>query len=602
MESTEKSKWHISQGSTYPVIFFLVLLSMNCLGQERQNIMPPERERLYHFNLPGLFFKTPQAFTDSLKSFATAMKRLDKMLSAKNNKENLASNTEMLSKLEYRFRQFDLYLFLQFAINTNNIRAAEQEDSLYNEMVKRRMVFRERIRTMLPDTFNQALRLPMLRPYKFYLTTLQHQGVHSLTPMQTRMLDQFKYLLDDSYYSEILDKAVFKPVFTGTDSLDLFRDMGTWKNHRDSSVRKQGEENLAAGYHSVKNEVGFRYIQMIEGMNAFARARGYTGLIEETFDKLHIKKTAVTQILDTLANAAGISLQKQQGSEPDHHQFSIDSATTILKSAFASLGREYLNEASALLDPHNGRLDIIGGSNRLGMQGVASVYPIHTSVFFARNYEGYFMDLMVMAHEAGHAIQASLMAGNNVSILNSAGPGFFTESFGKFNELLVCYHLVLNASSDTEKQYYLARYHERLRGLFGSTSEADIEYRLIEGITNQQVKTPMDMDRITLATLAKYEDIQNSSAGELWLQMETNYKAPLHNVNDMLASLLALHYFRQFLEDRQKFSEQYVRFLKNGYDDSPSNLLQKLMNIDIESRGFCTEAIRIMQRELNNKY
>jgi oligoendopeptidase F len=66
----------------------------------------------------------------------------------------------------------------------------------------------------------------------------------------------------------------------------------------------------------------------------------------------------------------------------------------------------------------------------------------------------------------------------------------------------------------------------------------------------------------------------------------------------MLASLLAIHYFQQFLNDKNNFSVKYNKFLKNGYTDSPPQLLNDFMNIKISDKRFCIAAIQFIKAEL----
>lgn len=282
-------------------------------------------------------------------------------------------------------------------------------------------------------------------------------------------------------------------------------------------------------------------------------------------------------------------------------RFNISVASEVLMRSFRQLGDNYLRQARSLLDPGNGRMDIAGGNNRLNMQGVASVYPIGVSIFYAGNFEGYYIDLMLLAHEAGHAIQASLMYDNKVSILNSAGPGYFTESFGKFNELLVAYKLYEEAKSQDLKKMYFAKYLERLLVLFGSAEEAAIEYGLINGITKNVITNPASLDSVTTAIGSSYRDYKSlpEQAG-FWMLLESNFRAPLHNVNDMLASLLSIYYFKEFLANKNLFAEKYERFLRNGYSDSPANLLKQFMNIDIYATDFCPAALDFIEKALES--
>ncbi len=191
------------------------------------------------------------------------------------------------------------------------------------------------------------------------------------------------------------------------------------------------------------------------------------------------------------------------------------------------------------------------------------------------------------------------MYDNKVSLLNSSGPGYFTESFGKFNELLVSYNLYENSKNAERRKFYGAKYIERLLGLFGSAQEAAIEYNLIRGIIADQLNSPSDLDSTTFSTESNYSDFSKSPEQKgLWMRLETNFKAPMHNVNDMVASLLAIHYFKQFVNNKIQFAEKYNYFLRNGYNDTPSNLLKVFMNIDMNNKGFCTDAIFFIKAAL----
>lgn len=573
------------------------------VAQSPLHLIPPQLEKSYHFDFKKLFYKSDQIFEDSVRNFGAAIKQLDEVLKKPLTKDNLASTTNLFSSIEYRFRQLDLYLFLQFATDTKKVKSAKLEDSLHSEMVNRRVLFRERIRAVDAASFSTAIKDKALVLFRHFLESIRLQGNHELTNAQSAFIQPFNYLKDGQFYTEALNRAVFDPIILGSDTMYLFRDMGRWQNHPEASVRKEGKDKMDAGYRSAKQEIGYQYIEMVRGLDAFAKLKHFKGIIDENCQKLEIQQKVIEQILATVEAGA-----KKNASSPvdriiDEHRFPIDSATRLMLAAFQPLGQVYVAEARDLLNPGNGRMDIVGSEDRLGMQGVASVYPIHTSVFFARNYEGFFIDLMVLSHEAGHAIQASMMARNKVSMLNGTGPGYFTESFGKFNELITCYFLVLQSPEGVEKKYYTEKYHERLKGLYGSASEADIEFRLIEGITSGKVKRPEDLDKITTQTLAIYENPEKGdSSGELWLQMETNYKAPLHNINDMLASILALQYFKQFLNDPDAFAKNYEKFLRNGYDDSPSHLLKKFLGIDMMDPSFTQSAIDLIQIELKKSY
>ncbi len=49
--------------------------------------------------------------------------------------------------------------------------------------------------------------------------------------------------------------------------------MGEWQNHPDPKIREEGEKKLYNGYNTVINPLGYKYIEMIKGLNAFSVAK-----------------------------------------------------------------------------------------------------------------------------------------------------------------------------------------------------------------------------------------------------------------------------------------------------------------------------------------
>ncbi len=94
------------------------------------------------------------------------------------------------------------------------------------------------------------------------------------------------------------------------------------------------------------------------------------------------------------------------------------------------LGGEYQTAFDALLDPANGRADILpgGAPNRYG-GGFSIGLPGSASILFFGRYDGTFKDLSVIAHEGGHAVHRQLMSENGVPPSYENGPNFFFESF-----------------------------------------------------------------------------------------------------------------------------------------------------------------------------
>lgn len=579
---------------------FLFVISISH-GQQVFRPVPDSLTHLYKFDLEKNFFQTERDFKVFLNGFSRDIDNFQRNLNKRATVRNLEELTISVSQLEFDFRKMDLYLFLKYATNTKNTKASILEDSIYTVMLKQRSMYRNYVNTTSSNTIEKLLKTQSMSPFQYFIKSIIRGKSHELSQTDLNLLKPFNYLKSNQYYDYLVNSLPTYTIVTSTDTLDLFKNMGDWENHTDSSVRSQGQKKLYESYNTVKNPLGYHYIQMIKGLNAFSKTKNFENIIEENCDKIYLSQPVLESIFNEIESNASLFTNFEIENFKEIEQYDIKTGTDILLQSFEQLGQSYHNKANQLLNPLNGRLDIVGRENKMRMRGVASVYPIDVSIFYSNNYEGYFIDLMLLAHEAGHAIQASLMNENKVSMLNASGPGYFTESFGKFNELLVAYYLLENSKGSSERKFYSAKYLERLLVLFGSTAEAAIEYHLVTGIISDNITTPKELDSITFLIGNKYTDYSNSLEQKgLWMILETNFKMPLHNINDMMASLLAIHYFKQFLKNKAEFSDKFNAFLRNGYTESPNTLLLKFMEINFSDSQFCKEAIEFIKQEYTN--
>ncbi len=576
-----------------------MLLHGTLLAQQSFSAIEEGKKDLYRFNLEKNFFASSTVLEGQLMVFKKMTNEIKQLSLKRDKKGTLVPLITKLNDAEYLFRKIDLYLFLCFAINTNDEQSSAKEDSLYGVMVELRNAVKQQLQLADRETIKSLLGDKESAPYRFFIERTVAEKKHLLPPPQREILRPFHYLQDNHFYDDCIKTIDFGTFRVGEIEYDVIANKGDWQNHADTAVIGAGFRKLLEGYGSRRNELGYGYIHLIRGLSAFSKTRNHLDIIEENTAKLFLKDERLNKMIEEIESNAGY-FKKGEVNRNDSptYRFNIADASSVISKATSMLGGEYQAEIDALLNPLNGRLDIAGGVNRLPMQGVASVYPVDVSVFFANQFEGYYIDLMLLSHEAGHAVQAVLMNKNNVKMLNGGGPGYFTESFGKFNELVVAHYLYENEKASAKRVFFKEEFKKRLLTLFGSTEEAAVEYKLVRGILNRQINNPDDLDSVTILTGNKYSDYAKKPWFKgLWMLLETNYKAPLHNLNDMLANLLAIHYFRQYLYNRKEFSRRYMAFLKNGYNAPPAELLKKFMNINVGDENFTKEALEFIKQE-----
>jgi oligoendopeptidase F len=83
---------------------------------------------------------------------------------------------------------------------------------------------------------------------------------------------------------------------------------------------------------------------------------------------------------------------------------------------------------------------------------------------------------------------------------------------------------------------------------------------------------------------------------------EGYFMAPMQEINDVYASLLAVCYFERYRRDPERFRTGYVALLSGGYDDEPGALLKQRLGIDITAPDFAARAMASLRSELDALY
>ncbi len=577
----------------YQTLLFSTLFTLSLLTAQKFEAIPANVKSTYAFNFKKNFYAGEADLAAAegrlLMGIDTVIRLLqDDALPVSEWKSVLHT----YDRIEREYRKLDLYYFLKYATNTK-AGGASEEDKIRKKMNEMRQPLKARIAALPEQIFEQLIKREV--DFAYFLRKVRTASEYVLSDNEILTTSHFSYLKNSEFYDKALQRMEFEPIYTVMDTIDPFIERSSWESNTDPAVRSEGEEKFFAGHATEKQSLGYGYIHYIRGLNAFAQAKGYRDLLEEKYDAGEIPpgspENFFTRVLDSQDRDTIFS------DLMDHTpglRFDIFKATEIIEKSLKVLGPEYAKELRQLLNPDNGRIDIAGGENRLPLRGAASVYPVFPSIFYAMNYEGYLIDLTLMAHEAGHAVQASMMYINKVRMVNGAGPAYFTESFGNFNELLTYDYLYRNAKNPEEKEIFRKQLNQRLKVIYGSTEEAFIEYYLVKGILDGTISSPEDLDRETHALGMRihpeYYSKESYRKG-LWMLLDTSFREPFHNIHEMMASALSINYYLSYRKNPSEFIPKYLTMLNEGYENSAYQLLLRL-GIDLTDEDFAGKVLQ----------
>jgi oligoendopeptidase F len=463
--------------------------------------------------------------------------------------------------------------------------------------------------------------------YVFYYSQSQNAPLRRLPENERRILNQVTPGLinwQPALFQTTTRTTEFKPVKTANGILRLPANLNEIFNSTDRAVRKEGYLNNLEGMKSRREIYATLLLETVRNRNRVASLSGFRDYPEQYYSARFLTRAEVKDLLGMLQDSAHINkryekalfenLKKSGGIDtvfawdrymPDPKaptpRFTITEATNIILEATKMLGNDYSVEMKKLLDPRNGRLDMVNRPNRIQRPGFSTGSVGYNSIFYQGNYEGYMSDVIIFGHEAGHAVQNMLMDKNGVSSFYALGPSYFTESFAAFNELLITDYLYQKATTIELKKYYLASFLEQATGLFGTAMDATYEQILYDSIPAGRINTAdqleAQMQKMGLQFSIWYEPhIKYEMQWVNKMQFITN---PLYRINYVYSKLLALYYFSLYRQNSTSFIRQYNELLRNGYDSEPDHILKQFLNISIKDKKLVDLSLQLINKKID---
>jgi oligoendopeptidase F len=611
----------------WALLSFAVAASVSISAQVPANSSALSADRL-SADLSRYYFKTPADEVAARAELNAALDQMGRFKGQLNSLHQLLGVLRQYDVVQTLFAKHERYLHLRCALNRKDV-ACDADKTLESAVDAKTAFLDPEILAIPEDRLHAFLNEePSLAEYRFAIAGIRRDSTHLLAGPEQALLDQFKPQIGDwqyDLYEQIVAGISFGTVRTSSGPLDVARQRNLIAADPDGRVREEGFKRRYAGYVSQRDLLAFALIQTVRAQNLLAKAHHYEDAPARKYDSLYCKPEETRALLAAMAQHGDVAKRYEKirseyierGFHQPVHEWdmsapmpgfappvtSLSDARNIYHEAFAGLGKEYQAEFDALLDPANGRADILpgGAPNRYG-GGFSVGFPGSTSMLFFGRYDGAFKDLSVIAHEGGHAVHRQLMNGNGVSPSYANGPHFLFESFAEFNELLLADFMADRAATPELKRYYRERWMsiKGLDALYGA-QDALLEQAIYDGVAAGTVRSADDLDGITLRIDSQFSQFPESTpeSRARWATVSLMYEDPLYDVNYVYGGLLALKYYDLYMKRREWFVPRYIALLKNGFNQPPAELLQQFLNIDLSGPTLLHDDLELLSRRLD---
>jgi oligoendopeptidase F len=522
------------------LMIFAAMLLSTAYAQELFDPFP-KGSAGYHFDFSRIFASAEAERADRTV-LAREIEQLHAMRgSATRDADRLLLALQRNDDVQIKLARHATYLYLRYAVDTRDEKSRDEGDALEADADAQRAFLKDEILALTDERLAQLLAAqPTLETYRYAIDSIRRWRPHTLSEAEEKLM------------SAAAPAAL------------------NWQFDLYQRLRAQN---------ASPELFAFALVRLASSRNAFARLRHFDDAAAWSYFERGLTRPAVKSLIERVAASAGVYKRYQQ-LRAEHPRksapprFTIDEARELLLAATAPLGGEYAAQLRALLDPANGRMDIVPGPNR--KRGGFSEGAIGTeSVFFAAGFSGSYNDVRVLAHESTHAVQRQLMTANGVAMANARGPNYLAEALAIFNELLLADFMAARTGDAFYREQFLD-----VKGMaaFYIAPEAELEEAVYDGVAAGTIRTAADLDALTARVYGRYTI---GTPKEKWMSIPLMYEDPFYDVNYVYGAVIALRMYAMYGHDPKAFAPRYVAFMKNGYTAPAATLLKRFFDIDL---------------------
>ncbi len=587
------------------------------------NPLPGKERELYCFDLKKNFYASDAAWQGDL---AKARAQVEALQGFKG--RLLESPATLLAALDARRESEDLliklYAYGEFtsAINTKERKSMDAYEALRAEADARESFFAVELRSLNARKLEALLKQePKLSRYRFVLEAAVREAPHVLSEKEESLLATLGPALsswEPALFQLTFDRTKFPEIEASGALRNLHRDYSTLMKDPDRSTREKAFHEYYKKLRELSDLSGFALAKEMQANNEVSKLHGFPTYYHEALFDAYLSRAELDnlygqieaelplyhQYLDMKMERAarGLGLERAEIWDMDmpakgapELRFTADEGCREGLAACGVLGDEYSRELGKLLDPKNGRLDIVGGPNR--GQGA---FCEGNFAYFMDNYQGYLDDVATLVHESGHAIHHQLVLNHQGSLYFAEGPAYMTESFATFNEWLLRDHLLKTLKDEGARRAVRSQSLDEMMVLWEIARRAKFEMVSYDRVAAGEITDAAGFDKACEDTGLKYDPFfaRYPEMEVQWMRKHHYWDVPGYYFNYVLAHILALTYYQRYLDDPAGFPKKYIAMVSQGFDRPAEDLLKDFLAIDLKDPKVLEGVFAMMKRQM----
>ena len=587
--------------------------------------IPPERALQYHIDFTNFYPSddAERADRERTRALLQELRSLEGRVTA--SPANLLNALRLREQVSARYNRHIIYQQLRFATNATASASRVDAESLQSEMAGGIAFVRSELVALDDATLARHVASePALAAYAFVLESARRYRPYTRPAGEETVLARLS-ALTGSLPAQLYREAV-RRANPGTLEVDgRQQSVSALANHADPRVREQAWRARQNAVDGQRELFAMALVDIARTRDEVARMRGFDGAIEEAHFDLLLRSDDVerlyarilargelhrdyqTTLAERARHAAGVdalNVWDQNLVDPNRGGtlFTIDEATRAILAAVEPFGERVRREFAHLLDPANGRMDIVPGAGRVPGAFAWGVPGLMTTFFYQGGYQGTYRDLSVLAHEASHAVHGQLLGENRALVSADMGPPYLAEGLAMFFELLLNDHLIAATTDPAQRTWLREQFLWRGMLTFNVTRQAALEHAIYEGVRAGRVSSADHLDSLAVQ-LGRGVSIWYDRHPELrndWNAVQHYFNTPLYVPNYAYASILGLTLYAQYHADPTGFPPRLLALLEGGSTAPPAALLHDHLGISLDDEATVNAALDLLGTQLRD--
>ena len=503
------------------------------------------------------------------------------------------------------------YAYLNFSINTEDPTAGAFLQKIKEETshISKELVFFELEWANLDD----EKAIPLLKDktlshYEHYLRSIRRYRPHLLSEVEERLLVEISPVGKSSWVN-LFDKVLTYQRY-GPDNRtqeEVLKDLYM----PDRQIRKRASQELTEGLKDDLLVLTHTFNTVLADKMIGDKLRKYPSWIssmnlsneleDETVEALIQSVTGAYSTVERYYNLKKKLLGLDELYDYDRYaplpwlpQRSVtwQQAKEMVLEAFSDFSQKMAEIAKTFFDKKWIHAPILPGKT-----SGAFAHPVTPSShpFILVNFAGTLRDVETLAHELGHGVHQVLAS--KKGYFNSDTPLTLAETASVFGEMLVFKKILATLSDKKEKLGLIAA---KIESIFATVFRQIAMNRFEDAIHNhRRKKGELSVDDFSNYWIETQKKMFGSSViltenYRIWWSYISHFlHVPGYVYSYAFGELLVLSLFAMYQEERDNFTEKYLKLLEAGGSDTPYKLLEPF-GIDISQKDFWLKGLKII--------